>query len=112
MTRLALVILIALWGCSNWTHKDTVLETAFIAVTAIDWEQTETITHNCGELNPAIGRCGDVIPVNLYFPVVIAAHIAIAAVLPPGWCRAAFQGITFGVEATTTYWNHSARELR
>lgn len=106
------LILLALASCSTWTHKDTALEAAFVAVTAIDWHQTETITSRCSELNPIIGKCGDGVPVNLYFPLVIAAHIVIAAVLPAGWFRGTFQGVTLGVEATTTYWNHSSHELR
>jgi hypothetical protein len=73
---------------------------AFVGTAAIDWRQTTTITHECVELNPMIGRCGDVVPANLYFPVAIVVHAAVAACLPPKW-RTVFQAFTVGLEAST-----------
>jgi hypothetical protein len=102
--RIALVLAAAL-GCNNWTHKDTALEAAFFVATTLDWQQTAEITSMCDEINPIMGACGQRIPVGVYFPVLLMAHAAIASVLPPSW-RSTFQGLTVGMEATTTYWNN------
>jgi hypothetical protein len=104
-----LVLCLMLASCARWTKTDTVLEAAFIATTAIDWHQTMSITHDCQEINPVIGRCGDGAPPNLYFPVVFVLHAAVAALLPHPW-REIFQGFTIGLEASTIYSNYESGE--
>ena len=97
--------ILALAGCAGWSRKDTALESAFFLATTIDWGQTQDITAACDEVNPVMGSCGQRVPVGAYFPMLLLAHVAIAAALPPSW-RSTFQGFTLGMELTTTYWNH------
>jgi hypothetical protein len=105
MVRAAVVALVvALVGCESWTHRDTALEAAFFAATTVDWQQTQDITADCGEVNPVLGPCGQRVPVGVYFPLVLAAHAAISSLLPPSW-RTTFQAFTLGTEISTTYWN-------
>ena len=89
--------------------RDTALELAFVAATVIDWNQTTSITADCQELNPVIGRCGNGVPPHVYFPIVLFVHVAIAATLPRPW-REIFQAFTTGIEATTIYRNHAERD--
>lgn len=103
-----LVLCLVLASCARWTTGDTVLQAAVITTTAIDWQQTVWITDECREINPVIGRCGENIPVHVYFPVVIVASTAIAVVLPKRW-RNMFQAFVLGMEATTTYSNYRER---
>jgi hypothetical protein len=94
------LIILALAGCEHWTKQDTALEVAFAGATALDWRQTVSITGNCEESNPMIGRCGGMVPPNIYFPIAIAVHAAIAACLPRRW-RTVFQAFTTGLEVGT-----------
>jgi hypothetical protein len=106
-----LVIIIAVVGCEGWRKQDTALEVAFVSTAAIDWKQTIEITGDCAEENPMIGTCGHRVPVNIYFPIAILAHAAVAAVLPHTW-RTLFQAFTTGVEASTIYSNsHAGYEM-
>jgi hypothetical protein len=98
------LLIIVLMGCQGWRKQDTALELAFAGTTVIDWHQTMDITSDCAESNPMIGHCGDTVPPNLYFPVAIIAHAAIAACLPHAW-RTVFQAFSVGVEAGTIYSN-------
>jgi hypothetical protein len=100
---------LALTSCTSWTKRDTALEVAFVAATAIDWHQTMSITAGCRELNPMIGRCGDVVPPNIYFPIGIVVHAALAVALPRPW-REVFQSFTTGLEASTIFSNHVVGE--
>jgi hypothetical protein len=100
-----LVVWLTLASCTSWEKHDTALELAFMTVTAIDWHQTMSITAGCQEANPMIGRCGEVVPPMLYFPIALLAHAAAAATLPRPW-REIFQGFTIGLEASTIYTNH------
>ncbi len=103
-----LVIVLGLSACAQWSRKDSALEASFIAVTTIDWGQTDSIVARCGETNPIMGWCGQRVPVGVYFPVSLMAHAAIAALLPPSW-RTIFQSATLGMETTTAYWNTRTR---
>jgi hypothetical protein len=96
---------LALASCTEWTKQDTALELSFVAATAIDWYQTTSITKGCEEANPMIGPCGNVVPPNVYFPIAIMVHAAVAAALPRPW-REIFQSFTTGLEASTIYGNH------
>jgi hypothetical protein len=99
------LIIFALAGCRRWTARDTALEVAFVGSALVDWRQTLTITRDCNELNPMMGRCGDELTPNVYFPLALVAHAAIAAALPPVW-RTAFQSLTTGLEVVTIVHNH------
>ncbi len=101
------LVILALAGCERWTKQDTALELAFAGTAGIDWKQTVTITGECSEMNPMIGRCGNVVPANIYFPMAIVAHAVIAAALPRTW-RTVFQSFTVGVEASTVVANQLA----
>jgi hypothetical protein len=103
-SRIVTVLAVGCAACQGWSHKDTVLEASFVAATTLDWQQTVGITESCAEVNPIIGACGQRVPVGFYFPVLLAAHAAISAVLPASW-RGTWQGFTIGMESTTAYWN-------
>jgi hypothetical protein len=98
------MLILALTSCDGWRKRDTALELAFFGTTAIDWRQTTTITTDCAESNPMIGRCGDTVPPNIYFPLALVAHAVVAACLPPTW-RTVFQSFTIGLEAGTIFSN-------
>ena len=100
------LILLALASCERWTKQDTALELAFVGATAADWRQTIDITQQCDETNPMIGPCGETVPPDLYFPVAIVVHAAIAACLPPTW-RTVFQAFSTGLEVSTVVANHN-----
>lgn len=101
----SLLTIVALAGCAPWTKQDTALELAFAGAAAIDLRQTVDITANCEESNPMIGKCGNEVPPFAYFPVAIAVHAAIAALLPRTW-RTVFQSFTVGLEVSTIASNH------
>lgn len=69
MRRLALVLTL-LAGC-GWTTRQKAMATTATALLAIDWKQTYTITRRCTEGNPLLGNCGQNIPVEAYFSMVI-----------------------------------------
>ncbi len=98
------LLIIVLMGCQGWRKQDTALELAFAGTAVIDWHQTIDITSDCAESNPMIGHCGDTVPPNIYFPLAIVAHAAIAACLPHTW-RTVFQAFSTGVEAGTIFSN-------
>jgi hypothetical protein len=99
------LLILSLASCERWTKRDTALELAFVGVTAVDWRQTIDITKDCDESNPMIGPCGRVVPPNIYFPMAILVHAAVAACLPPTW-RTVFQAFTTGLEVATIAQNH------
>lgn len=86
----ALLLTAALSGC---------LPLASSAAIAADWYQTRGITQRCGELNPLIGQCGDRVPVDIYFPVAIAANLA------AGWISSKFQWLVLGAEGSIVWSN-------
>jgi hypothetical protein len=51
-----------------------------------------------------IGPCGNVVAPNIYFPIAILVHAAVAACLPHTW-RTAFQAFTVGLESATVFSN-------
>lgn len=97
-----------LGGCGGWSKRDTIAELGFAAVTAEDWRETRTITSFCNETNPVLGPCGENMPVDLYFPVAIALHAAVAAMLPPKW-RLLWQGVAIGAELNQVWSNYAMR---
>lgn len=99
--------LVALAACAPVHAGDVIAEASFATVATLDWGQTNGLVRVCGEGSPIIGRCGERFAPNLFFPLVIAAHAAIAFVLPGGWVRTTFQAFTVGVEAKTVWRNWS-----
>jgi hypothetical protein len=105
--KLIAVTCFALVGCGKWTHRDTVAELAFATVAAGDWLQTRGVVSICAEENSIIGACGDNVPPDIYFPIGIALHAAVAAALPPKW-RLAWQAIGVGAELNQVWRNYAA----
>lgn len=73
------------------------------AAITVDWAQTRTYTPRCIETNPIIGRCGQRIPPDVYFPLAAAANLATGMAL--GKYGPAFWAFVAGVELTTAYFN-------
>ena len=101
MRALALVLLCA---CS----RTTVLATSSTALLIVDWRQSQGIVEAGTEINPFIGPRGERVPVNVYFPTVIALHLAVGLALPGDARTAWFAGI-LGAQASTT-WGNARRE--
>jgi hypothetical protein len=94
----------------DWTAGDTALEATFFAVTIMDWKQTREIHdhHGMYEENRYLGRNPDADKINSYFPVMMAAHAAIAAALPAGKLRTTWQALWIGIEVETVHHNYQA----
>jgi hypothetical protein len=88
---------------------DTALQVAFIGVAAVDRYQTanwdEEKYHEVGWARPFIGdhpKSGDV---NRYFMLGVAAHTAIAVILPKPY-RTIWQSFWLGVEVNAVHNNY------
>lgn len=84
----------------DWSKADTNLEAVFLTLGALDWLQTrEVIKHpdRYSERNIFLGKHPSNADVNVWFAFGLAAHVGIAAALPPAW-RAPFQYVTIGLE--------------
>lgn len=97
------VFLLSLWAvqgsaCAQWRPRDTAMASAFVLEEVVDLVQTQAITRDCAEGNPVLGRCGENLSVDLYFPVVVGANLLIGALLE-GWWRTGFQGASIAVQA-------------
>lgn len=87
-------------SASDWTNKDTLVETTYLAMHTADWLQTLKIRDpHCPlhEANPVLGRKPSRGKVNAYFLATGIAHILIAHSLPPK-TRHWFQVVTIGME--------------
>lgn len=93
-------------ACSP-AQRQTALATASTAALVLDWRQTQRITADCQESNPLLGSCGDRIPPGVYFPAVIALHLAAGVALPAGWSEAWFAAWA-GFEGKVVHYNHRA----
>jgi hypothetical protein len=94
----SLLFCAALSGCAP------TLAVSSTALLVADWHQTQDIVANCQELNPVIGQCGERVPVNVYFPVVILGNLALGAILGKWWWAT-----IMGAEAATV-WSNWASE--
>lgn len=91
-------------GCLSPAQRTTGLAMAAVTTLAIDWHQTRAITRNCNELNPIIGPCGERVSVDLYFPLVIAGTLVLAAALDRPWGDMVLAGVA-GAEGATIWSN-------
>lgn len=99
-------------GCHGWSKQDTLLELGVEASFIVDERQTQAAVDNpaMGEVNPVIGLRGQNMSPATYFVGVGLLHVAIAAVLPRGWIRTAFQLATVSYEVGLEYRNHEIFE--
>ncbi len=104
MKALILALLVA---CTP-AQRVTGLALASSSSILIDWHQTHDIAPRCLESNPVIGECGQGLPVNIYFPVVLTAHLAVGYMLPEHWRIAWFAAIG-GMQASTVWSNWRAK---
>ena len=94
-----------LTSCGGWSKKDSALELGFAGITTVDWVQSKWIAAACREQNPIIGRCGQRVPVDLYFPIAMLVHVSIALILPPTY-RTLWQAAYIGAEANQVWGNY------
>jgi hypothetical protein len=99
VTRAALLLLLVV-GCTQPQRKAT-LAVASTALLLVDWSQTREIVAICQEQNPIIGWCGERVPVDAYFPVVILANLVIGYFAHESYMA----GIT-GAQTATVVGNH------
>lgn len=113
--RAFLVLCVLLTGCAHitpphkWPKRDIALATVFVASSVIDWRQTAKdrgIFTFCDEMNPMLGKCGDRMPIQLYFPMVWATFGTGASALG-GWYRTGFLGALAAVETENIHHNQS-----
>lgn len=86
--------------------RTAALATTATTLVVMDWAQTRRITAACQEQNPIIGKCGENVPLALYFPVALAATLT-GLGLRDGW-RDAWFGVIVGAEASTVVSNWAA----
>lgn len=111
---LALIIILIIWSiagayASDWSKKDTVRESIYIAVSAADWAQTRYIAKHPSkfrETNSMIGAHPSISKVNNYFVGMIATHALIAELLPNGRARAGWQIAGIAWETMLVLHNH------
>lgn len=106
----SLVIVAVLASCATLLptreeEKFAIGEAVFQIPAAIDEMQTLTITAECRENNPIIGKCGQNMSVGVYFFTASVLHIAVSWALPPKW-RRWWQGLTAGGEISIVWNNH------
>lgn len=106
MLSLIAALLLSAGPGNEWTRQDTVLELAFVAVTAVDALQTATdIAPRCLEANPLLGHCPSAAKVFGMIGAGVVAHALIARVLPRKY-RTIWQSAWIGVETATVARNH------
>ena len=106
------LVLACATGCHGWSKQDTLLELAGQASFVMDERQTVAAIANprMGEINPIIGLNGQNMSPATYFVGMGVLHVAIAAALPRGWIRTAFQLATVGYEVPLEIRNHEIFE--
>jgi hypothetical protein len=98
--RKAILIILLLPFLVAWTQEDTKYQTAFIATALVDWGQTLYIASNPDEYkesNVLLGDHPSRDKVNMYFPIAIGLHTAVAVALPKDY-RRVWQLIWIGIE--------------
>lgn len=105
---LALASVTAGCGSHTWTKTDTALQVAVTASLVADYSQTRAALDSDGvEENPIMGRSGDRMAPEVYFPVAGVALAGAAVALPRPW-RNLLQGTTLMVQAHTIAGNWRA----
>ncbi len=102
----------------KWTTVDTVLQSTFVALVIVDWQQTREFT-GCPdkypgkyETNPLLDEHPRARDVNRVVAGSIIVHTAVAYLLPKPY-RTIWQSLWIGVEAHAVYCNYKAGiELR
>lgn len=110
IVALVLASLTGTASADKWSKLDITLETTFTTLIIVDYMQTVQITRSPaipsqGESNPIMGRYGERVPPEAYFPIVLLGHMAIAHILPSPY-RKIWQGfgIAVQVDAVKTNW--------
>lgn len=101
MRAMLVLPVLTLSACASWTPADSYREGAALGLLAVDYAQTMHIADNPQafyERNPILGEHPSKSEVTTYFAAAAAAHIAIAALLPPKW-REIWQYATITLEA-------------
>lgn len=86
----------------SWSRMDVGMQTTFIAITAFDWSQTIDFTQDPHstilETNLILGPEPSRGRVNVYMPLAMLGHTAVAAALPHGKLRTLWQTTWIAVE--------------
>jgi hypothetical protein len=94
-------------ACHGWSRTDTVLAGAMALVEAGDYYTTKQgIQMGCVEANPIVGRCGQNVAPEVFFPVTWAVQMAGAALIPKGRGRTGYQAFLVGFSGATAWANH------
>jgi hypothetical protein len=96
----------------KWSKLDITLEGTFTTLMIVDYMQTveiirAPIDENRRESNPIMGRHGERVPPEAYFPVMLLGHMAIAHVLPSPY-RKIWQGVGIAVQVDAVKANWQA----
>ena len=72
------------FASDDFSTTDKSLELGYIALTAIDWRQTQDIVRHEGyyETNPIMGKHPTNARINTYFTGMIAGHVLVDYLLP------------------------------
>lgn len=102
-------VILGLFGCSHtapWTHTEYVLAGSAVALTAMDYLQTNTISRypDAYERNPLLPRRPSDVDLAIYFPVSTVVAVLIADLLDPPW-RSAWLGAWVAMEAVVVIEN-------
>lgn len=98
----ALALAAALAGCMP-SQRSAAFATVATVTLAVDWAQTRGYVATCREGNPLLGRCGEGIPVDVYFPLVIVGMLALGPAL--GDWESDLYATMAGIEAATVVRN-------
>ena len=91
----------------QWTESDSYRETAYVVVTAVDWNQTLQInSHGLRESNVILGSHPSDSRINTLIPASMFAHYYIATLLPTEY-RKAWQYTWIGIETGYIFNNFS-----
>jgi len=73
--------------CDNWSTTDTVMESAFVSLTIVDWSQTKEFVAQgtLEEQNPILGKHPSQARIDTYMILAIAAQAGVACWLPQEW---------------------------
>ena len=84
----------------DWTSTDTALQAGVGLSMLLDYLQTRQIVRDGHEANPIIGKHGERVRPEIYFPAAFLASALAAKMLPPEW-RNALQGGLIGMQGAT-----------